>query len=253
MSRIVAITGKGGCGKTTVSALLIRRLIERKLGPVLAVDADPNSCLDVALGVQVPGTLGGIREQAKQISNSLETTGLSKSELLRMKIEECLVEMAHFDFIAMGRPEGPGCYCYANNVLSGALRGVSAAYPSIVIDNEAGLENLSRRIVQNVDWMILVSEWTAAGLRTVRRLHDLANEMKVGFNKLAFVANRVPESVGRTEVETVAKQIGAAFWVSLPYDPAIASKSERGENLFEVSPDNPVLAGVDGLLSALLG
>ena len=137
---LIAVTGKGGVGKTTLSALLVRQLVRRGVGPVLAIDADPNSCLDAALGVEVSGTVGRAREEVRQ--ESAAVPGLSKSELLQMKIAGSLAESEGFDLIAMGRPEGAGCYCYANNVLKSVIAELAGSYPYVVLDNEAGLENL---------------------------------------------------------------------------------------------------------------
>ena len=123
MSYTIAITGKGGVGKTTVAALVVRRLIASGRRPVLAVDADPNTCLDAALGVKAEHTVGGVREEARVIAGEGNTTGVAKQELLRMKIAQSLVESSDFDLIAMGRPEGPGCYCFANNALARGAEG----------------------------------------------------------------------------------------------------------------------------------
>ncbi len=251
MSRIAAITGKGGSGKTTVTALLIRHLIRNGLGPVLAVDADPNSCLDIALGVRVEKTLGGIREEARQIVNTTQTTGLSKPELLRMKIQECLVETEKFDFLSMGRSEGPGCYCYANSVLSAAIGELAKTYPWIVIDNEAGLENLSRRIVQEVDWLVMVSEWTAAGLRTAARLKDLASEMKVAHRKLVLIANRVPDSVSLDEIASAAQSLGAAAFARLGIDPKLSRLGETGGSLLQIASSSISVPKIESLFHEL--
>jgi CO dehydrogenase maturation factor len=174
MSYIIAITGKGGTGKTTIAALLIKQLIEHGHNPVLAVDADPNTCLDIALGVTVKQTLGRAREETRELASKGIATGVSKQHLLETKISECMVEANDFDLIAMGRPEGPGCYCYANNVLKDVLSQISSQYPFVVLDNEAGLENLSRRIVQKVDLLIFVADPSYQGLTTVQRLYELA-------------------------------------------------------------------------------
>jgi len=163
MSRFIAITGKRGVGKTTLAALLVTRLIRRGRKPVLAVDADPNACLDAALGVQVRKSLGTVREEAREIAGKGMATGMAKQQLLELKIAESLVEASDFDLISMGRPEGPGCYCYANNVLKNALAQIADNYPYVVLDNEAGLENLSRGIVQSVDLLILVADPSQRG------------------------------------------------------------------------------------------
>ena len=156
MAWTLAITGKGGVGKTTLAALAVRWLVERGSGPVLAVDADPNTNLDVLLGVRVATAVGSVREEVRQLAQTQPTStgGMGKQQLLEMKIQESLIESEKFDLLAMGRPEGPGCYCYANNVLGDAIRRLADDYPAMVIDNEAGLENLSRRIVRRpAEWV----------------------------------------------------------------------------------------------------
>jgi CO dehydrogenase maturation factor len=147
MSRLIAVAGKGGVGKTTVAALLVMRLLQRECRPVLVVDADPNNCLDAALGVNVVKTVGGVREDARKFTYDGIVRGMDKKRFLELRIAESLVESDDFDLIAMGRSEGPGCYCYANNVLKAVLKAMVSRYPYVVLDNEAGLENLSRRIV----------------------------------------------------------------------------------------------------------
>ena len=155
MSYLIAVTGKGGVGKTTVSSLIIKQMVAAGKKPVLAIDADPNSCLYAALGVKVEKTVGRVREEAKIEASKGMGAGISKQDMLQMKISESLVESVGFDLIAMGRPEGAGCYCYANNVLKSVIGKLSGQYPYVVLDNEAGLENLSRRIVQKVNLLVI--------------------------------------------------------------------------------------------------
>ena len=133
MSWTLAITGKGGVGKTSLAALAVRWLGEHGRGPVLAVDADPNTCLDALLGVEAAHSVGSVREEAREIAQGGMSSGVSKQEMLDLKIQESLVEADSFDLIAMGRSEGPGCYCYANNVLRGVLARLAGQYPSVVV------------------------------------------------------------------------------------------------------------------------
>ncbi|MFZ5518331.1 MAG: AAA family ATPase [Candidatus Zhuqueibacterota bacterium] len=252
MSYLIAVTGKGGAGKTTLSALLIWRLAVRGKAPVLAVDADPNTCLDAALGLRVEKTVGRIREEAREASRKGLSSGISKQQLLELKIAESLVEADNFDLIAMGRPEGPGCYCYANNVLSSILRQISAEYPYVVLDNEAGLENLSRRIVQKVDLLILVTDPSQRGLETVVRLHALANEMKIVYARLAIVVNRLRHHSAVPEVlHQLRQKVSADFVVPLAEDDQLAAFGESGANLMKLPTDNAVVARIDEFLLQL--
>jgi CO dehydrogenase maturation factor len=240
MGYVIAVTGKGGVGKTTVAALVSILSIQRGWRPILAVDADPNSCLDAALGVTTHKTIGGIREEAREIAGKGLLVGISKQELLALKIRECLVESNDFDLIAMGRPEGPGCYCYANTVLKSVLDEISSHYPMVVLDNEAGLENLSRRIVRRVQLLILVSDPSKRGIDTVRRLHALAQEMDMGWDRLAIIINRVRSDANDSEPAELKNSIGADYIVSLPEDPELAEIGECGKSLWTISSDNAV-------------
>ncbi len=249
MSNTIALTGKGGVGKTTIASLVVLRLIAHGRKPVLAVDADPNTCLDLALGVRVEHTVGGIREDARVLAGESKSGGIGKQELLRVKIAQSLVESEDFDLIAMGRSEGPGCYCFANNALRTTLAEIADDYPCVVMDNEAGLENLSRRIVRKVDLMIMVADPSRQGLETVRRLFGLATEMGIKLKKLALVINRLrgddlPPEAARLQAET-----GACLVLGLPENAELSRLAEQGLSLRQLSAANPVVAGLDRLLS----
>jgi CO dehydrogenase maturation factor len=242
MSRLIAITGKGGVGKTTVSALFVKNLLDAGKIPVLAIDADPNSCLDAALGVKVTETVGKAREEVRDASSSGAVTGISKNEMLQLKIEQGLVESKNFDLIAMGRPEGAGCYCYANNVLKDIIAKLSSKYPYVVLDNEAGLENLSRRIVKDVDLLVLVTDPSNVGLNTLVRLHKLAAEMEMRYDKLALVINRMRTDELPSRVDEIKEITKADIVIGLPDDPEIANFSESDNSYLDISAQNPVLA-----------
>jgi CO dehydrogenase maturation factor len=251
MSYLIAITGKGGTGKTTVASLLINRLIARNCVPVLAVDADPNTCLDTALGVRAEKTVGSVREDAKIISGKGIASGIDKQRLLKLKIAESLVESRDFDLIAMGRPEGPGCYCYANNVLKSVLNEVISQYPYVVLDNEAGLENLSRRIVRKVDLLVMVTDPSLLGLETVTRLHSLTREMEIEYGRLAIVVNRIRQNRLPEFVNTVASETKADFIVSLPDEDEIAERAENGLSTVHLEKENPVVVRIDRFLEEI--
>lgn len=252
MGYTIAVTGKGGCGKTTISGLMVSALIRNGFIPVLAVDADPNSCLDSVLGVSVHKSVGTVREEARRIASDNEVTGVSKREMLELKISESLVEADDFDLIAMGRSEGPGCYCYANNVLGAVIREISDNYPYVVIDNEAGLENLSRRIVKRVDLLVLVAEPSLNGMRTISRLYDLANEMEIEYGALAVIANRVRGDSIAGMVEEVAQRIGADHTLLLPIDDDIAGYGEKGVSLRTMPVENTVVREVDRFIRTVM-
>lgn len=249
MSYFIAITGKGGVGKTTTAALLISRLIDRGCTPVLAVDADPNTCLDEVLGVKVEKSVGTIREEAREIAGKGMSTGIAKQELLEIKIAETLVEAENFDLIAMGRPEGPGCYCYANSVLKSVLSEISSQYPYVVLDNEAGLENLSRRIVQEVDLLIMVTDPSRRGLDTVKRLHTLALEMELTYKRLVIIVNRLRTDKLPVYADEIKSTTGADFIIGLPDDNEIAEVGESGHSLLTLSKKNKTINRLDQFLA----
>jgi CO dehydrogenase maturation factor len=248
----IAISGKGGVGKTSISGLMVLRLIAHRCKPVLAVDADPNTSLDAVLGVKAESTIGRVREQAREAAGQGMSSGLSKQELLEMKLAESLVEANNFDLIAMGRPEGPGCYCYANNVLKQALGQISGQYPYIVMDNEAGLENLSRRIVQRVELLVLVTDPSARGLETVVRLHELAKEMDIRYDKLAVIVNRIRNGKLPDAALNLKDRLGAEVILGLPDDEEIAGFAEANKPFAELSKSNAVLQKIDEFIEQVV-
>ena len=246
MGCLIAVSGKGGVGKTTIAAMIVRQLLKNGKTPVLAIDADPNSCLDMALGQKALKSVGTVREETKEEAQK-GLTGISKQEMLRLKIAESLVEAEGFDLIAMGRPEGPGCYCYANNVLKSVIGEISGQYPYVVLDNEAGLENLSRRIVQKVNVLIMVSDASNAGLDTLNRLYSLAQEMQIKYDKLIIVVNRLRGELP-ARVDGIAEHTRADEVIGLADDAELARFAEEGESLRGLSEDNPVLCKIDQLV-----
>ncbi len=251
MSKLIAVAGKGGVGKTTVAALLVMRLIQKEHRPVLAVDADPNTCLDAALGISIVRTVGGVREDARKFTQEQKVRGMDKKRFLELRIAESLVESDDFDLIAMGRSEGPGCYCYANNVLKAVLNTMVSRYPYVVLDNEAGLENLSRRIVNKVSLLVMVTDPTIRGIETVKRLHKLSGEMEISCDKLAIVINRIRRETLPAGADELREATGADIIIGMREDEDILTISESNGNLRHLPPDNPSLAGMDKIIEMI--
>jgi CO dehydrogenase maturation factor len=248
MGWTLAITGKGGVGKSTFAAMAVRWLGDHGRGPVLAVDADPNTSLDGILGVQVRATLGGVREETKRLAGDPSAVGMGKGDLLDLKIQEALVESATFDLIAMGRPEGPGCYCYANNVLRSVLARLAGRYPSTVVDNEAGLENLSRRTVLRADLLVFVAEPSARGMATARRLHDLATEMGIEAGGCGVVLNRIRDAAPLERARELFRGTPVEILGGIPEDDELLKRDVAGEPIFTLPEGNAAWKAAGAIL-----
>lgn len=255
MSTTIAFAGKGGVGKTTLAALTVLRLASglgpKRIAPVLAVDADPNACLDLALGVQAQSSVGALREDARKHAAKGMAAGMSKQQFLEMRIAESLVEGDDFDYIAMGRPEGPGCYCYANAVLKDVLGQLADNYPAVVVDNEAGLENLSRRLLGKCDLLVLVADPSKRGVETMERIHALAQDMELDFKRLALVVNRASQDEPPEYAKELAARCNADTLLALPFDQELAALAEEGRPLAELPPESRTWQGVDNFLALL--
>jgi CO dehydrogenase maturation factor len=243
----IAVSGKGGSGKTTVASMIIRALMEQtgKVS-VLAVDADPNSCLGLALGVEPSGTIAEIREQAR--SKSPSTSGMDRLRTFEYGIQQAITEAQEFDLLVMGRPEGQNCYCAVNNMLRQFLDKLSSQYQFVVIDNEAGMEHLSRRTTNNVDLLFIVAEPTALGVITARRIFELARELPISVKEIGVVWNRTKnvEHCG-PDLEQI-EVIGC-----VPEDAAVLDTSMKGKNIFEVGANNPAFLAVQKMLEQKFG
>ncbi len=252
MTTVIAVSGKGGVGKTTVSSLVVRYLLDEGLKPVLAVDADSNSNLDLALGVNLEATIGSVREDmSEKTHKGALPAGMAKQDILEMQIEQALVETPDFDLISMGRPEGPGCYCAINNMLRIFLDRLNKGYEFVVVDNEAGMEHLSRRTTRGVDIMFIVSDPSQRGVTTALRIRDLAREMEIGVAKFYLVLSRMRgplEGPLAGMVEGLDIEVGGV----IPDDPAVASFDAEGRPLVELGEDSTARAAVRAMMQNVL-
>lgn len=251
MGLTIAVTGKGGVGKTTTSALIIQWLVAHGETPVLAVDADSNANLHEALGITYSATVGGIREDARKTAKEL--TGIAKTEFLDMQVQEAIVEQPGYDMIVMGRPEGPGCYCFANNVLRDVIQRLSGNYRHVIVDSEAGLEHVSRRTLLKIDLLLTVSDCTVRGVRTAGRVANLAREMGATIGQMGLVITRVPGGVLPDAVASEAAATGIPVLAVVPFDDSVAAMDAGGMAIADIPADAPARQAVHGLMTQVLG
>ena len=246
---IVALTGKGGVGKTILSALIIDWLVRQGKTPILAVDADSNANLYEALGVGLTATVGGIREDARVQAQSLK--GVSKQEFLELRVQEALVEQEGYDLIVMGRPEGRGCYCFANNVLRDVLDRLAQNYRHVVIDSEAGLEHISRRTLLSVDQLIVVSDCSVRGVHTAGRISALADEVQLEVKERGLIVNRVPDGEMPSVVGREVEGTGLRLLATVPLDSNIVALDALGSAIAAIPQDSPARMAVEAMLKQM--
>jgi CO dehydrogenase maturation factor len=251
MSYTIAVAGKGGTGKTTLSSLVVGHFIRRGATPVFAVDADANFNLNEQLGVAVDATIGGMREDMKRkISANEVPPGMSKDQYMEMLLHETLIESAGFDLLVMGRPEGPGCYCAANNMLRRYLEVLAKNYPVVVIDNEAGMEHLSRRTTAKIDLLLLVSEPSPVGVMSAARIRDLARELQIEVGRTGLIINRVPE--GRAAaLEAEARGRDLEVLGTVPADAAVEDHALRHIPALRLPPETVAVQAIDRILATV--
>jgi CO dehydrogenase maturation factor len=239
----IAVAGKGGTGKTTLSALLIRSFVGQGETPVLAVDADPNANLHEALGIPVHETLGCMREEA--FAKSIPP-GMSRHDYIRYRFRQVIVESEGFDLIAMGRPEGSGCYCFPNDLLAECMRSLELQYRFIVIDSEAGMEHISRGTVGEPDMLLIVSDPGARGLRTAARIREIALSLGLKGETMYLIFNRYAPGPAQ---EIVAHEPPLA---SIPYDPAVEQADLDGTPVADIPVGSPARVAVRELAARIL-
>jgi CO dehydrogenase maturation factor len=229
MAFTIAVSGKGGTGKTTLTGMLINFLVRKGKKPILAVDADANANLNEVLGVEVYQTIGDAREQMKKDV----PVGMTKDVWFEMQVQQAVIEQKDYDLIVMGRPEGPGCYCAANSLARRYIDILTDNYKYVVIDNEAGMEHLSRLTTQNVDLLFVVSDPTIRGIRTAGRILEVVRELGLNIKELALVVNRVHGEFDPKMAEVVDKT-GLKLAGIVPADDEIAQFDLEGRPTIEL-------------------
>jgi CO dehydrogenase maturation factor len=253
MTKTIAIAGKGGTGKTTVAALLIKLLSQK--GLVLAVDADPSTNLSQAMGLPLDDskTVGRIREKmAEDVSKDRLSPTIAKPEYLFGKIVESLIESKGFDLLTMGRPEGPGCYCASNEFLRASLDKLvkDYKYSYVVMDCEAGMEHISRQTTRDVDVLLIMSDPTIKGVTTAGRMRKLIEEMRSNVGKVGLVINRVGGELS-PEIKKAIDESGLQIIALIPEDPDMADLEMKGRPVTELPQESPLKSKVKEIVEGL--
>lgn len=233
MAKMIAVAGKGGTGKTTFTAIMLRELVNLKKAAILAVDADPNANLNEALGLQIEST---IAEAVDSVKGNNVPTGMSKEAFIEWKLSQALIETPNIDLLIMGVPHGSGCYCYPNDLLRRHLSNLRNNYDYVVTDNEAGLEHLSRQIIQDIDHLFIISDASARGVRSAGRVKEIVNGLQTRVLNIHFIITKVQES-GIDELYGEIQAAGLSLTGTIPYDPLVAEYDLKSNPLIEL-PEN---------------
>ena len=247
MTKTIAVAGKGGTGKTTIAGLVIRYLVRNKMGHVLAIDADPSSNLHLVLGMALTKTVGDIREDAR----TEVPPGMARHDWLEYAIHTAIEESDTVDLLAMGRPEGQGCYCAANHLLRNIVDGICKSYDYVVLYNEAGMEHLSRRTTRDVDGLLLVSDASLRGLVAAEATLELSRELPVHVGQTYLVVNRIVEELPEA-YRARLEAMDVPLLATIRHDRQLAELDARGRPLAELPDDSPASAAVMELAERLL-
>jgi len=251
MSYTIAVAGKGGTGKTSLAAVIVRYLKNKNAGPVLAVDADPNANLGESLGITPASTVGRVLGDFQKSKMDIPA-GLTKDAYIERRLNEALTETPGLDLLTMGRGEGPDCYCYPNDMLRKFMDSLSGSYNYIVMDNEAGLEHLSRGTTNDVDDLLIVSDATVKGVRTVARVQELIGELGLAVKRQQVVINRAPGSLDPL-VQGELARLNIVPAAVLPRDDNVFNFDLRMQPLLALPESSPLVQAVKKLMDGLLG
>jgi len=246
----IAVSGKGGTGKTTIAALIVRHLLKNNLKPVLAVDADPNANLADALGITVPNTVGRVLDSFLKEKDGM-AAGVVKQSVIDYKLSEILVEEKGYDLLSMGQGEGPGCYCYPNSIVRNYIEKLAATYKYVVVDNEAGMEHISRRTNGDLDYLLLISDPTLKGVRTCKKLEDLVIKLGLKVKNLHLLINRVGKEPPR-QVMSEVERLKLNLLGLIPEDQNLVDYELSGISLLDSDEKSPAVAKLSNILGPLL-
>jgi CO dehydrogenase maturation factor len=248
MTVTIAVAGKGGTGKTTLSGLLVRHLMNEKGGKILAIDADPSSNLHLVLDLKLSQTVGDIREEAR----TGVTPGTTRQDFLAYAVRMAVEEGDDFDLLAMGRPEGQGCYCAANHMLRSIIDGINKGYDYVVMDNEAGMEHLSRRTTRDVDYLLLVSDASMRGMVAAETMVGMSKDLEINVKNTFLIVNRVQGAL-TPELQAKADAMGVPLLAALPYDPQVAEFDSMGKPMIALPEDAAMSRAVAEVARKLVG
>lgn len=254
MTITIAVAGKGGTGKTTLSGLLVRYLREQHQGSILAIDADPATNLHSVLGMPEPTSVGNIREEtAADVRRGGQSipSGMSKQDYFEYQVNMAVEEGEGFDLLSMGRPEGRGCYCAANNMLRVIIDHIASGYDYVLMDNEAGLEHLSRRTTRDVDVMLIVSDPSMRGIVTAGRVLELSRELQNVIGRTYLVVNRVPGDLP-PPITAKIEELGLKLAGTIPADPLVPEFDGYGKPLIDLPAESPALQAAHEIAGRVL-
>ena len=254
MAHVIAVAGKGGVGKTTLCGMLIQYLCEQGKGPVLAVDADANSNLNEVLGVKVETTLGDVREEIARAEMSKENpipVGVSKADYAEMRFEDALIEDDDFDLLVMGRTQGKGCYCFVNGLLQSQLAKYQNNYPYFVVDNEAGMEHISRGVLPTMQTAILVSDCSRRGVQAVGRIARLIEECEMHPKTVGLIINRAPKGELNEGIREEIENQKLNLLGVVPQDDTVYQYDCEGRPTASLPEDNPVKMALRSIVDKL--
>ncbi|MBA7574054.1 MAG: AAA family ATPase [Dehalococcoidia bacterium] len=250
MAFSIAVAGKGGSGKTSLSSLVIRYLMKKGAVPILAIDADPNANLGESLGLDIKQTIGSIIASFNDEKINIPP-GMTKEAYLDIKLNEAIVETKGLDLVTMGRGEGPDCYCYPNLLLRKFADTLSGNYPYMVMDNEAGMEHLSRRTTQDVDELLIVSDHTVKGVRTVARIIELVDELKLVVKRQSVIINLVPDGLDPAVTEEL-KKLKIKPTAIIPLDEEVANYDIKMKPLLTLPDNSRAVKAIGDLMNKLI-
>ncbi len=240
MTQLIAVAGKGGVGKTTFCALTVRYLLQNNLRPVLAIDADANLNFNEVLGVDIKQTVADVRDDLLKNMGMLPA-GMDKNTWIELQLQDAMTETQDFDLVSMGKPEGTGCYCYVNSVLQHFMDILQKNYPYVVMDNEAGLEHISRGTTRNVSYLLIVSDASPRGVRTAARIRDLVLEIEAEVGEMGLVLNRIHnEAMTEAALAEAAKRELQVVGV-IPADELVVDFDLKDRSLLELPDDSPAV------------